>query len=100
MNAFNDCPQGRLCLWDNREAGGLRLAVLTPPDDWRLTSVSVNRTNSVWNRTGRIALLEDDNCDVSLRVDPGDRLPDLGSIDRIGRDGTWNNKIDSGWFYL
>ncbi|MFJ9590128.1 peptidase inhibitor family I36 protein [Streptomyces acidicola] len=98
VNAFSDCPQNRLCLWDNREGGGLRLAALTPPNDWRLTSASVNRTNSVWNRTGGIAVLRDDSCDVVLRVDPGGMLRDLGAIDRIGCDGTWNNKIDSGWF--
>ncbi|MGK5533990.1 peptidase inhibitor family I36 protein [Streptomyces sp. URMC 129] len=98
VNAWSECPEGRLCLWDNREAGGLRLAAIAAPNDWRLTSASVNRTNSVWNRTGATAYLRDDSCPIYLRVDPGDRLTDLGSIDRIGCDGNWNNKIDSGLF--
>ncbi|WP_326797495.1 peptidase inhibitor family I36 protein [Streptomyces sp. NBC_01808] len=98
VTAFSDCPEGRLCLWDNQEGGGLRLAALTPPGDWSLTSASVNRANSIWNRTGRIALLEDKSCKVVLRIDPGQKAPDLGSIDRIGCDGSWNNKIDNGWF--
>lgn len=98
--AFNDCPENTFCLWDNREGGGLLLAAVPPLDaHWRLTSASNNRANSVWNRTPYYVVLYDESCpEGSLRVNPGDRRSDLGSIGRVHCDGTWNNKIDGGWF--
>lgn len=94
------CSEGRLCLYDNRNGGGLRLAALTPPNDWELTSASVNRANSVWNRTPYLAVLRDHDCNIAYAVDPWSRVSDLGAVDRIGCSGTWNNKIDSGWFAI
>ncbi|SDE02478.1 Peptidase inhibitor family I36 [Actinokineospora iranica] len=95
--AIQDCREGSLCLWDNRnyQAAGLELRSSRRHD---LADHGFrDRANSVYNyRESNSRLIDLRSAPVSDReytVTAGGKLWDLGQIVYPG-GGNWNNKID------